>query len=48
MTTADARPVVSCLRWLDSWRVAYIAKQLGHGAALSMRTYQHVLDGLED
>jgi integrase len=26
----------------------YIARQLGHGAALSLRTYQHVIDELED
>jgi hypothetical protein len=28
--------------------VPYIAKQLGHGAELSLRTYQHVIDELED
>jgi integrase len=26
----------------------YIARQLGHGAQLSLRTYQHVIDELED
>ncbi len=26
----------------------YVARQLGHGAELTMRTYGHVIDELED
>ena len=28
--------------------VIYVARQLGHGAELTMRTYGHVIDELED
>jgi integrase len=28
--------------------VIYVARQLGHGAALTMRTYGHVIDELEE
>jgi hypothetical protein len=28
--------------------VIYVARQLGHGAALTMSTYGHVVDELED
>lgn len=28
--------------------VVYVARQLGHSTAVSMRTYQHVIDELED
>jgi hypothetical protein len=28
--------------------VIYVARQLGHGAGLTMRTYGHVIDELED
>ena len=28
--------------------VIYVARQLGHGAALTMKTYGHVIDALED
>jgi hypothetical protein len=48
------------LQWtangFEKWRllahegrsVVYIAKQLGHGADVALRTYQHVIDELED
>ena len=28
--------------------VIYVARQMGHGAELTMRTYGHVIDELED
>ena len=32
----------------DATGVIYVARQLGHGADLTMKTYGHVIDELED
>jgi integrase len=44
----DLRHSFASLLLHEGRSVIYVARQLGHGAALTMRTYGHVIDELED
>ena len=44
----DLRHSFASLHLHEGRSVIYVARQLGHGAALTMRTYGHVMDELED
>ena len=44
----DLRHTFASLLLHEGRTVIYVARQLGHGAGLTMRTYGHVIDELED
>ncbi len=44
----DLRHSFASLLLHEGRSVIYVARQLGHGAELTMRTYGHVIDELED
>ena len=44
----DLRHSFASLLLHEGRSVIYVARQLGHGAALTMKTYGHVIDELED
>ena len=44
----DLRHSFASLLLHEGRSVIYVARQVGHGAALTMRTYGHVIDELED
>lgn len=44
----DLRHSFASLLLHEGRSVVYVARQLGHGAELTMRTYGHVIDELED
>jgi integrase len=44
----DLRHSFASLLLHEGRSVIYVARQLGHGADLTMRTYGHVIDELED
>ena len=44
----DLRHSFASLLLHEGRSVIYVARQLGHGAALTMSTYGHVIDELED
>jgi integrase len=47
-SASDLRHSFASLLLHEGRSVVYVARQLGHGAELTMRTYGHVIDELED